>query len=263
MGADCSRCAGAAEAWARGGYNRGMAERRPDPEVPRPEFETEPLTRPEYLSVMVHFYRAEAHRSTVWRQRLDATTNWAVLTSAGMMSFAFTSPLNSHFLLLVSNLVIFAYLVIEARRYRRYEVYRARVRMLEENFLLPIVSRQLWSPMEHWREEICADLDSPKYKSKLLPAIGFRLRRNYAFIFAIMLGAWLLKLEMHPTVARSFGELWARMAVGGVFPAEVVALLGLIFYATLFALMWLGRRHGIEPVDEVTGVEKHPERWKI
>ena len=49
-------------------------------------FEQSPLTRPEYLSVMVHFYRAEVHRSTIWRMRLDATTNWAVLTSAGMLS---------------------------------------------------------------------------------------------------------------------------------------------------------------------------------
>lgn len=74
---------------------------------------------------------------------MDATTNWAVLTCAGMLSFAFANPNNSHFLLLVSNLVIFGYMVIEARRYRRYEVYQARLRMLEENFLLPIVSRDL------------------------------------------------------------------------------------------------------------------------
>ena len=32
--------------------------------------------------MMVHFYRGETHRSTSWRQRLDATTNWAVLTTA-------------------------------------------------------------------------------------------------------------------------------------------------------------------------------------
>ena len=59
--------------------------------------EETPLSRPEYLSVMVHFYRGETHRSTIWRQRIDATTNWAVLTVAGMLSVAFADPTQSHF----------------------------------------------------------------------------------------------------------------------------------------------------------------------
>ena len=49
-------------------------------------FEDYPLSRQEYLSVMVHFYRGEVQRSTSWRQRLDATTNWSVLTTAAMLS---------------------------------------------------------------------------------------------------------------------------------------------------------------------------------
>lgn len=227
-------------------------------------FETTPLTRPEYLGVMAHFYRAEAHRSTVWRQRIDATTNWAVLTCAGMLSFAFANPNNSHFLLLLSNVVIFSYMVIEARRYRRYEVYQARLRMLEENFLLPIVSRELISPKDFWRQEIAGDLDCPTYKSKLLPSIGLRLRRNYGFIFMILAGAWVLKLEMHPVLATSFDEVWGRMAVGNLLPPAVVFAGGVIFYASMIALTVAGRRiHGMGPADEVAGVETHPERWKI
>lgn len=230
----------------------------------RTSFEKTPLTRPEYLGVMTHFYRAESHRSTVWRQRIDATTNWAVLTCAGMLSFAFASPNNSHFLLLVSNLVIFGYMVIEARRYRRYEVYQARLRMLEENFLLPIVSRDLVSPKDYWRQEICGDLDSPTYKSRLLPSIGLRLRRNYAFIYAILAGAWLLKLEMHPTLATSFEEVWERMAVGRLLPPAVVLAGVVLFYGSMLVLMFMGRRiHGMGPADEIAGVERHPERWKI
>ena len=94
-------------------------------------FEDYPLTRQEYMQVMVHFYRGEVHRSTSWRQRLDATTNWAVLTSAGMLSFALGSQETPHIILLLSNLIILSYLSIEARRYRYFEVYRARVRILE------------------------------------------------------------------------------------------------------------------------------------
>ncbi len=60
--------------------------------------------------------------------------------------------------------------------------------MLEENFLIPVVTRQLESPMGSWREMVAMDLDLPKYKTTMLEALGFRLRRNYLLIFLIILG---------------------------------------------------------------------------
>ena len=225
--------------------------------------EDDPLKRQEYLSVMVHFYRAEVARSTLWRQRLDATTNWAVLTCAGMLSFAFASPSNTHILLLLSNLMIFSFLLIEARRYRYFEVYRARVRMLEENFLLPIVTRHLDSPRIQWREEVAADLDRPKFKSNLLQAIGFRLRRNYLLVFGVILGAWWVKLGMHPTVADSALEIWRRARVGHFGPTFVAAT-GLVFYGCLGVLLWIGRSlHGNAPADEISGVSESIAHWKL
>ena len=227
------------------------------------DFETAPLTRPEYLNVMVHFYRAEVGRSTSWRQRLDATTNWAVLTTAGMLSFAFATTTHSHVLLLLSNLIIVAFLMIEARRYRYFEVYRARVRMLEENFLLPIITRQLDSPMSSWNEQVARDLDRPKYKTAFYQAVGFRLRRNYAFIFIILFGGWIVKLALHPTYATSLGEIYQRTAVGSI-PAIVVVGGGLFFYGCLLTALWFGRGiHGDSPTDEMTGVETKLEGWKL
>ena len=32
------------------------------------------------VTALAHFYRAEIQRSNTWRNRLDATTNWAVVT---------------------------------------------------------------------------------------------------------------------------------------------------------------------------------------
>jgi len=225
-------------------------------------FEDYPLSRQEYLSVMVHFYRGEVHRSTSWRQRLDATTNWAVLTTAAMLSFSFAAPENSHIILLLSTLIILAYLSIEARRYRYFEVYRARVRMLEENFLIPVITRQLESPMGSWREMVAMDLDLPKYKTTFLEAMGFRLRRNYLFIFLIVLGGWFVKLSMHPVFVTTFREFYERMAVGP-FPWWVVAGVGLLFYGSLAGLAWYSRHTGGVPDDEIAGLERNLEHWKL
>ena len=53
------------------------------------DLESDPLTRPEYISAIVHLYRGELHRANAWRMRLDNTTNWAVLTTAGLLTFSF------------------------------------------------------------------------------------------------------------------------------------------------------------------------------
>ena len=232
--------------------------------TPTGGFEDYPLTRQEYINVMVHVYRGEIHRSTVWRQRLDATTNWAVLTTAGMLSFSFASELHSHIILLLSNFVILAYLVMEARRFRYFEVYRARVRMLEENFLIPVVTRQLESPMVSWREMVAMDLDLPKYKTTMIEAIGFRLRRNYLLIFTIVLGGWCVKLMLHPGgIATTWGQVWDRMAVG-MFPSWLVLACGVMFYAGLLTVMWYARHmHGGVPEDEIAGLEANLDHWKF
>jgi uncharacterized membrane protein len=182
---------------------------------------------------------------------------------AGMLSFSFASPDNPHILLLLSNLVICSYLLIEARRYRYFEVYRARVRMLEENFLIPIITRQLESPMATWREMVAMDLDLPKYKTTLLEAVGFRLRRNYLAIYLILLGSWFVKLLVHPYPALSFSEFGGRVAVGHV-PTWVVLAFGVVFYAALIVVLYVARHiHGAEPDDEIAGLERNLEHWKL
>jgi len=233
-----------------------------DEQVPH-SFEAYPLTRQEYMNVMVHFYRGEVHRSTTWRQRLDATTNWGVVTMAGMLSFSFASPSNPHILLLLSNLVIVSFLFIEARRFRYFEVYRARVRMLEENFLIPVVTRQLESPMVSWREMVAMDLDLPKYKTTMLEAVGFRLRRNYLSIFLILLGAWVVKVAIHPP-AHTPEQFWANIGLGPMMTSWVVVIGGLAFYGAVGLVLFFARHiHGGEPEDEIAGLEGNLEQWKL
>lgn len=226
-------------------------------------FEDHPLTRPEYFTVMTHFYRGEAQRAMVWRERLDTTTNWAVLSMAGVLSYSFSSADHNHVMILLSNLIMLFFLLIEARRYRYFEVYRARVRLIEENVLIPIVNRNLESPMRQWRQMITGDLHSPKFKSTLLEAIGFRLRRNYLFIFSLIFGAWWLKLTLHPSQAYSWNELYERMSIGWI-PSGVVLTFQCLFIIALVTIAVSAgvRRKGIAE-DEIQGLEPRRSRFKF
>lgn len=233
------------------------------PPIPGAEepFERYPLTRPEYISAMVHFYRGEMHRSQVWRTRLDTTTNWAVVTVAGMISFAFSSPEHSPVTLLIAGVLVMNFLLIEARRYRYFAVYRARVRMIEENFYLPLIRRSLTSPKDDWRDLIARDLDFPTFKTTYLEAVLFRLGRNYVWLFGMILLTWVVKLVLHPVTAGTAREVYERMALGSI-PAWLVLGVVVAFYVTLAGLLMtpLSRRAAH---DEVRGLERELSHWKV
>lgn len=99
--------------------------------------EAEPLfpqTRNEYITVLAHYHRAEIARMAGWRDRIDRTTNWALTVAAAMMSVSLSTPNAHHGVLLFAMLLVTLLLRIEARRYRFFDVYRARVRLLERNY---------------------------------------------------------------------------------------------------------------------------------
>jgi uncharacterized membrane protein len=225
-------------------------------------FETTPLTRSEYIAAMVHFYRGEVARSNVWRQRLDNTTNWAVVTTAAVITFTFSAGQRTHLLLLLSSFITLGFLWMEARRFRYFSVYRARVRMLEENFLLPIVTRNLVSPKPDWREFIAMDLDVPKFKNTLLESLALRVRYNYWWIFMAQAIAWLLKTWMHPQAARSFAEWYRHMAVGQI-PGWLLLGVGAVFFGAMLFLFVLGGRSGAVSEDEIHGYESDRLHWKF
>jgi uncharacterized membrane protein len=178
-----------------------------------PGFEKTPLTRPEYIAALVHFYRGEMSRANIWRTRLDTTTNWSIITVMGLLSFAFNDPQHSHASILTGMLLVLNFLVFEARRYRFYDVWRNRVRMIEENFYMPVLTRDLDSPQKNWGNLVGNDLLSPTFKITFLQAFRARFVRNYWLLFLLLLLAWLVKTLIHPVEALERQTIFAQWAV--------------------------------------------------
>ena len=157
------------------------------------EFEDYPLTRVEYITAMVHHYRGEMSRAIAWRKRLDSTTNWSIGATGAVLSVAIL-PEASDIIVLIGMLLVFHFLAIEARRYRFFDLFNARVRKIEENFYAPLLLRDLASPQIYWGKLLAHDLLVPHFKVTLLEALGLRLIRNYVPIFLLLDGFWVLKL---------------------------------------------------------------------
>lgn len=200
------------------------------------------LSPAEFNTAMVHFYRGEIQRSNIWRNRLDATTNWAVITAGATLSFVFSSPDNPHFAIPINSILVSIFLFMEARRYRYYEVWANRVRILETGYFAPMLSHRTIPPDKEWADHISADLLSPHFTISEWEALGRRLRSNYLWIFILLALSWTLKVYIHPSPIISNDprinafDIFLQRASVGLAPGWLVLSVGLIFNAIIFII---------------------------
>jgi uncharacterized membrane protein len=194
------------------------------------DFPSPSLSDPCYVNAMVHFYRGELGRIMIWRQRLDVTTTWAITSSTTIITVAFSVREIPHIVFFFNLAIVWIMLWIESRRYRFYDAFRGRVRMLESHFLVPMISQTPKLLDGQWRRLVCEDLILPSFKIGRLEAMGRRLKRNYIFIIAIIMVAWTLKVVIHAKEPiQSFGDFYRALAVHEL-PAWVAAV---IFFGTI------------------------------
>ncbi len=220
-----------------------------------------------YINAMVHFYRGELGRIMMWRQRLDTTTTWAITSTTTIFTVAFTVPQVPHIIFFFNIAIVSIMLWIEARRYRFYDAFRARVRMLEAHFLVPMVMQNAKLLQGDWKKLVCEDLLLPSFKISSFEAVGRRLKRNYIFIFMITLVAWIAKIVMHARYSprldgrniESLSDFYKALAVTG-FPSWMVAgILGLTFASVIGITTYISRK----TTGEISEFGTHRTLWRI
>jgi uncharacterized membrane protein len=221
------------------GYDPGTAPEQ----LSKPTWPGFPTTSTEFITLIAHYYRAEIARMAGWRDRIDRTSNWAITVVGAMLSISLSTPTAHHGVILFAMVLVLLLLVIESRRYRFFDVYRARVRRLERNYYAEVFSptREL---EKNWMRALSDDLRNPLFLISRGQAISRRLRRNYCWMFLILLLAWLLKITT-PHLTPDSGPISCvplpdcfRSAEIGPLPGWTViiivaSLYGWVLYATL------------------------------
>jgi len=185
------------------------------------------------LGALAHLYRGEVYRSTTWRTRLDNTTNWAVVTTGIAFSSTFSSVNASPMPLMLVGFLVIVFMIFEGRRYRYFNVWRARARHLETELYAPMLRGEDYERNGDWEHILANDYNSPKHHISLLRAVGRRLRRSYAWLLGIQAIAYYGKLIIHPAPLVELDEIFHRASIGPV-DGEIV----LIIHA-LFHLSWI------------------------
>ncbi len=201
-----------------------------------------PITSAEKANMIIHYYRGEIGRMTSWRDRIDRTSNWAITMVAGLLSVSLSTSSSHHGVVLFAMLLISLLLLIEARRYRFFDVYRARVRKLERHYFAQALDPQA-DLRPDWAAGIASSLRNPCFLISYQDALFRRVRRNYVWMYLILLLAWLLKIstpkllpdESSADMVFSLAEAVDNAALGPLPGWSVVAVVAALYGAILYA----------------------------
>lgn len=198
-------------------------------------------------TVMAHLFRGELSRSDTWRTRLDTTTNWSITVSAAVLSISFADPSMPHGVMLIGIWMVLSFLLIEARRYRYYDLWIHRVRLLEDGFFAPALRGEPHDPDA--LRELAHAYARPQLRLSLLAAVGTRVNRMYGAMLTVLVFTWFLKVHRHPILAETWPEFFENAAVGPV-PGEVVFVVMAIF-SVLLVLVVVGAMIARQPLGEL------------
>ena len=213
-----------------------------------------PANSAEATNAMIHYYRAEMGRMNAWRARLDMTSNWAITVVAALLSVSLSTPAAHHGLPLFATLIVLLLLCVEARRYRFYDVYRMRIRQFERHYFGQLFGPETKGGVEPWLLMLAQDLRHPTFRITFERALRRRLRRNYIWMFLILLLAWVLKIaspDLQDGVALDPGrplEMAISHAAIGPMPGWLVVTLVIAFYLGLAVASLKGKDRGGDEV---------------
>jgi len=228
-------------------------------EISKPSFDRElesthltlPSSPGETTNTLSHYYRGELGRMISWRDRIDRTSNWAITVSAALLSVSLSSPTSHHGVLLFGMMVVTLMLHIEARRYRFFDIYRARVRKLERGYFAQILAPN-GDFKGDWACAIAKSLRKPQFLITYLGAVRRRLRRNYCWMYLILLLAWCLKIttpklqtEGSPLMqAHSWSYVVDNAALGPIPGWAVLCMVAVGYLGILYGALHRERDEG-------------------
>jgi uncharacterized membrane protein len=210
--------------------------------------------RSDFVTLMIHAYRGELGRTTAWRARIDKTSNWAVVLTATLLTWGYSADSRPHYILLVGMAMVTVFLFIESRRYRVYDIWRSRVRLLEENLLANALD-PVGAEHPDWRMLLSEDFRDPKMKITMVEAVTRRLRRIYFPLISVLVGAWIIRLAVFAPPPKQF---FSAAAIGSLPGKIVLASVGAFYVGILVMTLWPRPRRA---KGELKSKAK-PEGWK-
>lgn len=202
-------------------------------------------------SAAAHLYRGEIHRMRFWRERLDQTTYWAIVVISAVLTWTFASPNNPHYVLLLGIAAVTMFLVIEARRFQGYDIWRRRVRTLQKNVFAYGLDPSAGLEDPEWRKELGDDYRRPTIRIPTEEAVAHRLRRVYLYLLVTVGVAWSIR------IAAFANQPWPASAAIGRLPGLATTAVVVLFYLVCAVIALRPRTWHVEEELHSGAAESH------
>lgn len=153
---------------------------------------------------------------------------------AASLTWVFSSSGNPHCLLLIGMGAILIFHLVETQRHRALDVWRSRVRLLEEDVFATALDPIASPKHTTWREELSQDRREPALKTPFFEAYVRRLRRVYSALLLILLAAWVARI----TVFTPGKGVLKSAAMIGITGSIVMIAVGIIYLIILDITFW-------------------------
>jgi len=198
-------------------------------------FRGEEINSSDLTTAIGQIFSMAGKRAGEFHQRLDTTTNWAIILTSATISLAFSQPSVHHAVIIIEMLLVLWFLSIEAGRYRNYELWNHRVRYIENDFYMAMIVPPFHSSPKQL-EILSERLLIPHYPVSIWEAYGRRLRQRYLLIFTVLSVSWIAKIWLFPTPAHDVANFISRAAVGTISPLVIMSM-GLFLYISLVLIV--------------------------
>ena len=124
--------------------------------------------------------------------------------------------------------------LVETQRHRALDVWRSRVRLLEEDVFATALDPIANPKHTTWREELSQDRREPALKTPFFEAYVRRLRRVYSALLLILLAAWVARITVF-TPGKGVLESAAMIGIPG---SMVIVAVGIVYLIILGITFW-------------------------
>ena len=136
--------------------------------------------------------------------------------------------------MVLATLTITLFLWIEARRYRYFELWSLRVRILEKHYFSRLLKGEDSDDSEsRWPKELAKTLETQVFPITIREAFGRRYRSVYVWLQGVLAVSWIAHVWRFPEPVEHWSELWDRSLVGQV-DLSLALVVGILFQLTLF-----------------------------
>lgn len=211
-----------------------------------PTGEHKPESSEHIQNFIIHLFRSETGREIALRERLDVTTNGAVVVTSGLISISFTNADVTHIILLANVFVLFIFLVVEARRYQVHASLKQRVRSIEKTYIAPLLNKIAVPPHDI---EYQPYID-PKLINSLLEhtpsinrfeAVAWRLHSIYIYLFGVTYIFWLNRILSNRSDQPWLDHINQQAEVGNIPGVVTFFLFGVVMLTVLVLSLYVTR----------------------